>query len=160
MHIIAHFTRVSNLHHLEVHVILPLIYAIVLLGLIQNGVYNAATWSNISNQLQSTLWPFLLRADAAAASNVRWRVRLLSVVVVFGTICLAVAGFLTPKPLLEHRRRSHHIKSLSFQYVQGTMSLTLALICLLTVPAFRHFILRTRHPVEAYRPSPTPMWLE
>ena len=160
MYSIAHISGVPNSHHLEVHIILPLIYAIVLLGFIQNSIHNAATWSNISNQLQGTLWPFLLRADATAAGNVRWHVRLLSGVVVFGTICLAVAGFLTPKPLLEHRRSSHHIKLAPFQYVQGTMSFPIALICLLTFCTFRHFILRTRHFVEAFRSPSTFMWLE
>jgi len=104
-----------------VHTVLPLVFAVVLLGLVQHGQHNAATWSSISNQLQGTLWPFLLRGDGSAAQNVRWRVQFMSTVAIFGTLCLLLAGFLTPKPLIEQIRASHKIHSVQFVHAPGNM---------------------------------------
>lgn len=99
--------------------ILPLILALVLLGLVHKGQHNPATWSSISNQLQGTLWPFLLRGDGSSAHHVRWRVELMSATALFATLCFTVAGFLTPKPLQDYQRPSLHKHYAQFSYAPG-----------------------------------------
>ncbi|KAL8693631.1 MAG: hypothetical protein Q9218_001589 [Villophora microphyllina] len=108
--------------------VLPLIFALVLLGIIQRGQHNPATWSSISNQLQGTLWPLLLRGDGSAADHVRWRVQLMAGIAPFATLCLTIAGFLTPIPLDEHQRPSQGEHNARFSYApdagffgQGTL---------------------------------------
>ena len=105
-----------------VHVALPLVFAVVLLGLIRKGTHNAATWSAISHQLQSSFWPVLLFSDGTNARNVKKSVVSVSYLVTGGIICFIIAGFLTPKPLLESIRASHHTHISQFQYAPGRSS--------------------------------------
>lgn len=113
---------------LPVHTILPMVFAIVLIALIKNGQHDAATWSAIGHQLQSSFWPVLIfwASDPAVGNwtiwkgrTVRWRVSSISSFISLGAISLLVAGFLTPRPLAETIRPSVHAYPVSFRYAPG-----------------------------------------
>lgn len=109
----------TNSNMTIVHVALPLVFAVVLLGLIRKGPQNAATWSSISHQLQSSFWPTLLFSDGTNSRNVEKGVVFVSYLVTGGIICFIIAGFLTPKPLLESIRASDHTHISQFHYAPG-----------------------------------------
>ena len=104
---------------LTVQNLLPMIFALVLLGVIQKGQHNPATWSGISNQIQATLWPFVLRGDGSSAKHVWWRVQFISGLGLFTTITLVLAGFLTPKPLTDNESFSRRAHNSKFSYAPG-----------------------------------------
>jgi hypothetical protein len=106
-----------------VQIVLPLTFAVVLVGLIKNREHDAATWSAISQQLQVTHWPLLLRSDSGTGNwlskRIEWRVFFLSVLGLIGTASIIVAGFLTPRPLVESIRPLDKAQLAQFQYIAG-----------------------------------------
>jgi hypothetical protein len=106
-----------------VQVLLPLTFAVVLVGLVKNDAHDAATWSAISQQLQTTHWPFLLGSDSGVGNwfgkRIEWRVFFLSVLGLIGTASIIAAGFLTPRPLVEIVRPLDKAQLAEFQYVAG-----------------------------------------
>ncbi|KIY03184.1 uncharacterized protein Z520_01651 [Fonsecaea multimorphosa CBS 102226] len=100
------------------HIVIPLLFAFVLVGIVRDRSFDAVTWSSISHLLQSSWWPLLLQSDGAAGNfmgkMVRWRVFGVSLLVTLATICLVVANFLTPKPLLEKINPSSGLHDVEF----------------------------------------------
>ncbi|OAG38752.1 hypothetical protein AYO21_06947 [Fonsecaea monophora] len=103
------------------HILIPLLFAFVLVGIVRDRSFDAVTWSSISHLLQSSWWPLLLQSDGAAGNftgkMVRWRVFGISIAVTLATVCLVVANFLTPKPLLEKINPSRGLHDVEFFYV-------------------------------------------
>ncbi|OAP65446.1 hypothetical protein AYL99_01418 [Fonsecaea erecta] len=103
------------------HIVIPLLFAFVLVGIVRDRSFDAVTWSSISHLLQSSWWPLLLQSDGAAGNfmgkMVRWRVFGVSMLVTLATICLVVANFLTPKPLQEKINPSRGLHDVEFHYV-------------------------------------------
>jgi hypothetical protein len=113
-----------------VHIVIPMLFAFILIGIIQGRAFDAVTWSSISHLMQSSWWVLLLQSDASAGNFfgkvIRWRVFGISTLVSFVTICLIVAGFLTPKPLYEKIVASNGLHDVDFAFVSGRCGLSLA----------------------------------
>jgi hypothetical protein len=92
---------------------------LVVVAVIQKDQQTAATWTVASQQIQSSLWPILLRGDATIAKNVRWRVYLSSKIVIFSVVVLFAAHILTPLPLTTKIRASTKLEEVPFQYAPG-----------------------------------------
>jgi hypothetical protein len=108
---------------MPVHIIIPMLFAFILVGFVRDRQFDAVTWSSISHLLQSSSWPILLRSDGAVGNLkgklTRWRIYLISLCVTLTTICLVVANFLTPKPLKEVIQASSGSHVADFQYAAG-----------------------------------------
>jgi hypothetical protein len=111
-----------------VHIVVPLTSAVVAVGLVKNRQHDAAAWSAIAHQLQSTMWPILLQADSALGNwmiwkgkRIPWRIFLLGFLTLLTTLALVAAGFLTPRPLTETNKPSHRMTQASFIYVPGML---------------------------------------
>jgi hypothetical protein len=106
-----------------VHILIPMLFAFILVGLIHGRSFDAVTWSSISHLLQSSWWPLVLQSDAAAGNFfgkvIRWRVFGISTLVTLVTTCLIVANFLTPKPLYEVVTASHGLHDADFTFAPG-----------------------------------------
>lgn len=102
---------------------MPMLWAFVLVAIVRGKQFDAVTWSSISHTLQSSSWPLVLQSDAAVGNffgkNVRWRVFALSQVITFTSVCLIVAHFLTPLPLVEIMRPTFGSDNADFAYAPG-----------------------------------------
>lgn len=83
-----------------IQIIFPNALIVVLVGIL-GSEHNAVTWSVAQRSLSSSLWPVILRTDAAAGHSVNIGVRLLSFLSRLGLLLIAVAAVVTPLGLYE-----------------------------------------------------------
>lgn len=120
------YTKSQQLLTSIVHSIVPMLWAFILVAIIRGQQFDAVTWSSISHTLQGSSWPLLLRSDGAVGNflgkNVRWRVFLISQCITFASLCLIVAHFMTPIPLVEVIRPTGSLHDAEFVHAPGTIT--------------------------------------
>lgn len=116
-----------------VHIVIPMLWAFVLVSIVRDKRFDAVTWSSISHTLQSTSWPLVLQSDGAVGNflgkRVQWRVFILSQCIAFASLCLIVAHFMTPIPLMEVIRVTSQLSAAEFAYAPGMASLIILYPC-------------------------------
>lgn len=93
-----------------------------IVAFIHGGQHSAATWTVASQQVQSSLWPAILRGDASTTKNVQWRIRLASIIVLISTPVFLAAHTLTPLPLVGEVQPDDKLELVSFQYAPGNVT--------------------------------------
>ncbi|SPO07211.1 uncharacterized protein DNG_09905 [Cephalotrichum gorgonifer] len=103
-----------------VQYMLPAALVIILIKYV-GSQNNAVTWSVLNRTISTTLWPYLLRADAVSANHGSRSVRILSWTITLSAVLLVLASVLAPLGLYEEIVPSGS-QQVQFAYAQDPSS--------------------------------------
>lgn len=99
-----------------VQILLPNALSLILVSVLKNQ-QSTVTWSVVERNLLSSLWPLILRTDAAASRGVDRSVKYITWFAPLGLALVSIAAVITPLGLYEVISPSSTTEEVAFSYL-------------------------------------------